>query len=66
MMISTWKIGLLVTIGLIPTAAEAAGLKQIQIPADVRGPAIRALLWSPCASPAKDIKIEDPLIIQGV
>ncbi|HET7086647.1 MAG TPA: hypothetical protein VFI23_17910 [Rhizomicrobium sp.] len=62
---SAWKIGLLVAIGLIPAAAEAAGLRQVQIAADARGPAIHALIWTPCDRPAKNIKIEDPLVIQG-
>jgi predicted dienelactone hydrolase len=65
-MISAWKIGLLIAMGLIPATAEAAGLKQVQIPADARGPAISALVWTPCDAPPENIKIEEPLIIRGV
>ncbi|HKD46909.1 MAG TPA: hypothetical protein VKB67_04440 [Rhizomicrobium sp.] len=50
----------------LAASASAAGLAEIQIPADAGGPAIAAMVWSPCAVPAKDIPIDGPLVVRGV
>ncbi|WP_095202215.1 alpha/beta hydrolase family protein [Mesorhizobium carmichaelinearum] len=47
---------------LAATTAHAAGLKFIQIPGDAAGPAIDAVMWSPCASPAVEVKIKGFLV----
>lgn len=36
----------------VTSVAHAAGLRFIEVPADVQGPAIRAAVWSPCDQPA--------------
>ncbi|WP_240535620.1 hypothetical protein [Bradyrhizobium sp. STM 3809] len=43
---------------LATTPTQAAGLRTIDIPADADGPAIRAMVWYPCA--------EEPVDISGV
>lgn len=42
---------------LMATLARAAGLKAIEVPADSGGPALKAWVWSPCATPAADIRL---------
>jgi hypothetical protein len=42
---------------LVTTLARAAGMKAIEVPADSVGPALRAFVWSPCATPAADIRV---------
>jgi predicted dienelactone hydrolase len=39
------------------TAAQAAGLRGIDIPADAEGPAIHGAMWTPCAQPAAEIDL---------
>src|SRR5215469_4109011 len=48
------------------SSADAAGLAQLQIPADANGPAITALVWTPCTQPAKAIAIDPPFVVPGV
>src|ERR1700761_6197864 len=36
-------------------AAQAAGLNSFEIPASAAGPAIRLLVWTPCAEPAQEM-----------
>ncbi|WP_158817911.1 serine aminopeptidase domain-containing protein [Methylocapsa sp. S129] len=50
---------------LAATLVQAAGLESIEIPADAGGPAIKALVWSPCASAPADIK-RGPYLIPAV
>jgi predicted dienelactone hydrolase len=45
--------------------AHAAGLTSVQVPADADGPAIKALVWSPCTTPADGIKL-GPFELSGV
>jgi predicted dienelactone hydrolase len=42
---------------LATAMAHAAGIKIIQVPADASGPALKAMVWTPCAQPAEDVKI---------
>lgn len=44
--------------GLAAVRAEAAGFRLIDIPADAGGPAIHGAMWSPCAEPAGEVKLE--------
>lgn len=39
------------------TAAQAAGVRFIDVPADGDGPALTGAVWSPCASPAQEIQL---------
>lgn len=49
---------------LSTTIAQAAGIKFIQVPADASGPALRALVWTPCAAVAQEVPI-GPYILMG-
>ena len=40
---------------LFTTIGHAAGIKLLQIPADANGPAIKGMVWTPCAEPAGEI-----------
>lgn len=53
------SLRLLVTIwlGFVSMAAEAAGFRYLDVPADVSGPAIRAAAWYPCARPPGKIVV---------
>jgi predicted dienelactone hydrolase len=39
-------------------AAEAAGLRLINVPADAAGPALTGAVWSPCAMPPQEVEVE--------
>ena len=62
----TRKFDLLIAFIFVATAAQAAGVGELEIPADANGPAIHALVWTPCTTPPKDIRLEGPLIVPGV
>lgn len=49
---------LFVALCLAAVTAQAAGFRFIDIPADAVGPAIHGAMWSPCAEPAGEIKLE--------
>jgi predicted dienelactone hydrolase len=51
--------------GLVATVAHAAGLQAIEVSADAGGPAIRALVWSPCTSPPAEIRLGS-FVVPGV
>jgi predicted dienelactone hydrolase len=51
------KFALAALFGLVTTLAQAAGLKSVEIAADADGPALKALIWSPCATAPTEIKI---------
>jgi predicted dienelactone hydrolase len=42
---------------LYATITHAAGIKLVQIPADTNGPALKAMVWTPCAEPAEEMPI---------
>jgi len=46
------------------TVAQAAGIKPIQIPADTDGPALKAMVWTPCAAASEQLKV-GPYILTG-
>ena len=58
--------GIATVLCCLGSSVNAAGLAELQIPADAKGPTIAAMVWSPCATPPKDIQIEGPLVIRGV
>lgn len=45
--------------------AQAAGFSIIEIPADQEGPAMRGAVWTPCAKPAGEIRL-DRAVVAGV
>lgn len=49
---------------LAMTIAHAAGVKFVQIPADASGPALKALVWTPCAESPQEIPI-GPYVLKG-
>jgi predicted dienelactone hydrolase len=64
--VRTRKFVLLIVFGFVATAAQSAGVTEFEIPADANGPAIHALMWTPCITPPKDIKLEGPIVVPGV
>ena len=56
-------------LSLAPTVAQAAGIRDVEIPASANQPRILAELWTPCASPPQDITVPRdgfPTAIRGV
>lgn len=60
-----WKSFFLAVLVSVATTAEAAGVREIEIPADPRGPAIQAVMWTPCATAPGDMKPR-PFVVSGV
>jgi predicted dienelactone hydrolase len=50
---------------LTATVAQAAGMRWIDIPADADGPAIRGMVWYPCAEQAAEVPVAI-FILKGV
>jgi len=46
------------------TISQAAGIKFVQVPADANGPALKAIVWTPCAAASHEIPI-GPYILIG-
>jgi predicted dienelactone hydrolase len=59
------KLWVAALIGLLASVAHAAGIRFVNIPADASGPALRAAIWTPCASPAHEIVV-GPNVMSGV
>ncbi len=51
------KIGFLIAFALATTSVQAAGLASIDVPANGDGPALKAFVWSPCATPPGEVKL---------
>lgn len=51
------RLFLLAHFCLYVTFAQAAGFSTIEIPADQEGPALRAAVWTPCATPTSEINL---------
>jgi predicted dienelactone hydrolase len=49
---------------LSTTLAYAAGIEIVQIPADANGPALKAMVWTPCAEPGGEVPI-GPYVLSG-
>ncbi|MDQ0390634.1 alpha/beta hydrolase family protein [Labrys monachus] len=49
---------------LVATLSWAAGIKFVQIPADANGPALKAIIWNPCAAAVQDLPI-GPYVLTG-
>jgi predicted dienelactone hydrolase len=50
-------IVLAAAVGLVPTLAEAAGWRSIEVPADTSGPALRGAIWYPCVQAPTDVVV---------
>jgi predicted dienelactone hydrolase len=48
---------LAVLLCLSTTISQAAGIKFLQVPADLNGPALKAVVWTPCAAAAQEVSI---------
>jgi predicted dienelactone hydrolase len=59
------RLGALLLV-LTATAAQAAGVQHVTIPAGSGGPKIDAMIWTPCSSAPGDLKIGGPLVLKGV
>jgi predicted dienelactone hydrolase len=51
------KLFLVVAFSLTAIAAQAAGFRFIDVPADRNGPALKGAVWYPCTQPSGNIKI---------
>jgi predicted dienelactone hydrolase len=49
---------------LSATMSQAAGIKVIQIPADGDTPALKAMVWTPCAAASEDLTV-GPYVLKG-
>ncbi|WP_027801651.1 alpha/beta hydrolase family protein [Paraburkholderia dilworthii] len=54
----------LVLFCLSATVAHAAGIKFLTVPADDTGPALKAVVWTPCAEAAEDLTV-GPYVLRG-
>lgn len=50
---------------LTAAIAQAAGFETFEIPAGAEGPALRAAVWTPCATPAGELQL-GPYVLRGV
>jgi predicted dienelactone hydrolase len=60
---------LLLVVALLAVAVRAAGIRELEVPADADQPTILAELWTPCATPAPELVVnrgKPPTIIRGV
>jgi predicted dienelactone hydrolase len=60
---------LLLVVALIAMAARAAGIREVEVPANANQPTIVAQLWTPCGTPAADLAVNrgsPPTLIRGV
>ncbi len=49
---------------LSTTISQAAGIKFVEIPSDANGPALKAIVWTPCAAAAQDVPV-GPYVLTG-
>lgn len=49
---------------LLPTLVQAAGIKPATIPADHDDPALKAVIWTPCAAAPQEIEL-GPVVLSG-
>lgn len=55
---------LAVLLSLAASIAHAAGMKFMHIPADANGPALQAMVWTPCSEPPEEKPI-GPFVLKG-
>ena len=51
---------------LAATSAQAAGIRQIDVPADPSGPALTGMVWTPCAAPPSEVVLGGGVSLPGV
>lgn len=51
---------------LVATAAQATGLRLLDVPADSDGPALRGMVWTPCAAPPSEVALGGGAVLPGV
>lgn len=56
--VKTPYVFLLMLVTFRPTAGEAAGIRDVVIPANANQPRIVAELWTPCSTPAPEMLID--------
>src|SRR5471032_1404949 len=62
---SYWsQLTLAVLLCLFAAMAQAAGIKIVQIPSDTSGPALKAIIWTPCADAAQEVPM-GPFVLTG-
>jgi len=59
-------IMLTATCCLVAIAAQAAGLRLLDVPADAAGPALRGMVWAPCAASPSSVALRDGVTLPGV
>jgi predicted dienelactone hydrolase len=58
------KLALTMLLCMYAAAAHPAGIKFVQVPSDANGPALQAIVWTPCAQAASEIPI-GPYVLVG-
>ncbi|CAG4890063.1 alpha/beta hydrolase family protein [Paraburkholderia saeva] len=58
------SIALAAVLCFFSTLSQAAGIRFVQVPADAAGPALRAIVWTPCATAAQEVRI-GPYVLMG-
>ncbi len=58
------KLTLAVSLCLSAVMVQAAGIKIVQIPSNANGPALKAIIWTPCADTAQEVPI-GPFVLMG-
>lgn len=56
----------LILMVLMPGPGHAAGIASLEIPADANGPAIKAMMWTPCAAAPENIALGGQFTLPGV
>lgn len=51
---------------LAATLAQAAGLRFLEVPADAAGPALKGMVWTPCAAQLSEIALGGGITLAGV
>jgi predicted dienelactone hydrolase len=56
------RLALAAVLCLTAAAAQSAGLRLIDVPADAEGPALAGAVWSPCTAPAQQAVLGDDAV----
>lgn len=57
------RLALATVVVIAASAAQAPGLRSIDVPADASGPALAGEVWSPCAAPATDVSVGNVMLL---
>ncbi|WP_218171196.1 alpha/beta hydrolase family protein [Pseudomonas gingeri] len=58
------QLVLAVLLCLSAAMAQAAGIRIVQIPSDASGPALKAIIWTPCADAVQEVSM-GPFVLKG-